>query len=304
MQPAADGDLTQIGVLVHPRRDLTEALRALRGWAAGHAIALGQVEVAGQGRRVEELVDARDCQVLVALGGDGTMLAALHAGAAASRPVLGIACGSVGALTAIPASRLGDALDGLASGAWSTRALPALELRVAGEPARMALNDVVVVRDGGGQVVTSVTIDDVLYARLAGDGLIVATPIGASAYTMAAGGPLLAPRADAFVITPLAPHGGSTPPVVCGAASRIAITADAGFGGLRYEVDGHDAGIQAHDATLTLTAGYAERVVLSDEEPAFTGLRRRGLLADSPRVAIREARKGTGSGGTSHAPAA
>ena len=55
------------------------------------------------------------------------------------------------------------------------------------------------------------SVDDVLYARVAGDGLVVATPLGSSAYTMAAGGPILAPGAEGIAVTPLAPHGGVCP---------------------------------------------------------------------------------------------
>ena len=78
----------------------------------------------------------------------------------------------------------------------------------------VAINDVVIVRGGPWQITVAIEIDGVLYARVSGDGVVVATPLGSSAYTIAAGGPILAPGAHGFVVTPLAPHGGSCPPLV------------------------------------------------------------------------------------------
>ena len=103
------------------------------------------------------------------------------------------------------------ALDAVAEGRWAPLELAGLEVAWPGGPAAVAINDFAVIRAGSGQVQVSVTVDDVLYAALAGDGLVVATPLGSSAYTMAAGGPVLAPGAEGMAITPLAPHGGSGP---------------------------------------------------------------------------------------------
>ena len=143
-------------------------------------------------------VDVTACDALLALGGDGTTLAALHAGAPASRPVLGVACGSVGVLTSVVGDRVTSALDQLASGDWTAVDVPGLEVAWAGGEVEVAINDVAAIRAGAGQVLVSVTVDDVLYGSVAGDGLVVATALGSSAYTMAAGGPLLAPGPRAW----------------------------------------------------------------------------------------------------------
>ena len=73
---------------------------------------------------------------------------------------------------------------------------------------RTAVNDLVVVRQGAGQVIVAVRVDGELFIRFAGDGFVIGTPLGSSAYTLAAGGPMLAPGALGMVFTPLAPHGG------------------------------------------------------------------------------------------------
>src|ERR687896_2161918 len=95
--------LARVGLVVHPRREIDAALAATRGWASTRGVTLGQVAIPGQGRRVAEPIDVASCDLVLALGGDGTALAALHAAAPVSRPVLGVACGSIGVLTSVQA---------------------------------------------------------------------------------------------------------------------------------------------------------------------------------------------------------
>ena len=91
--------------------------------------------------------------------------------------MLGVACGSLGALSAVAADELDGALDRFRAGDWTSRALPALEMASeAGED--WAVNDFVLVRRGAGQIAADVAVDGELYVRLAGDGVIVATPLG------------------------------------------------------------------------------------------------------------------------------
>jgi NAD+ kinase len=279
----------QVGLVVHPRRDLEGALAATRDWASRHLVALGQIPIPGQTRRVAEPVEVASCDLLLALGGDGTALAALHAAAPASRPVLGVACGSIGLLTSVPAGRLPAALDQLTAGNWTTRPLPALEV-AAGADARFAINDFAVIRDGTGQVITEITVDDERYARTAGDGLVVATPLGSSAYTMAAGGPILMPGAHAIVVTPLAPHGGVSPSLVAGPDSRVGVSVEPGYGGSRFEVDGQEAAMPTLEVRVSLRPEYASLVTLADHPSLLSALRNRGLVVDSPRVLAREER--------------
>jgi NAD+ kinase len=291
----ADRAPAQVGVVVHPTRDVDAALAAMRAWAAAQGVALGQVPIPGQTRRVADPVDVEACDLVIALGGDGTALAALHAAAPTSRAVLGVACGSIGVLTSVPAGSLSAALDRVAAGDWTPRRLPALEIAAGPGDRRFAINDVAMVRDGTGQVLTEIRVDDELYVRTAGDGLVVATPVGSSAYTMAAGGPILAPGVQGIVVTPLAQHGGVSPPLVAGPDSRVHVSMQPGYGGSRVEIDGQEAGVEALEMSVTLRRDYASLVAVADQEPLLTGLRRRGLVVDSPRILARDARS-RGSG--------
>jgi NAD+ kinase len=282
--------LRRLGLIVHPTRSLDGVLADLHEWAHGRGIEVGQVRIEGQTRAVADPVEPGDCELLVALGGDGTTLTALHAGAPSGRAVLGVACGSVGVLTSVAADRTLAALDSVESGESKELDVPGIEVTAADGAVAVAINDLTVIRDGPNQLIVSIVVDDVLYARVAGDGLVVASALGSSAYTMAAGGPLLAPGAGGLVLTPLAPHGGFCPPLVVAPDSQVALTIDPGHGGVRHEIDGQLAALTGEVLTIRLQPAYARLVELADEEPRLTWLRRRGLIADSPRVLVREAR--------------
>jgi len=284
----------RIALVVHPRRELGNALATLREWAEAQGAALVQLASPGQEQQVAPPGEVDGADLVVALGGDGTTLAALRAAAAVHLPVLGIACGSLGALTAVTADQIDDALSRVASGDWTERRLPAVVVEREGAEDLRAINDLVLVRAAAGQVMVEIEVDGERFIRLAGDGVVAATPLGSTAYTMAAGGPMLAPGASGMVVTPLAPHGGVCPPLVTGPDSRIRITLDPGHGGARIELDG-----QVSDTlpprepvvfTLRLEEAFATLVSLGEHEPMVAGLRRRGILVDSPRVLARDSR--------------
>jgi NAD+ kinase len=284
--------LRRLGLLVHPTRALSNVLEEIASWAGTHCVVVGQVVVSGQTREVAEPIAPEDCDLLVAVGGDGTTLLALHEGAPASRPVLGIACGSVGVLTSVKADQVTRALDQVGEGHWTAQPVPGLDIASSKGPIGVGINDVALIRDGPGQVVIAITVDGVLYVRLAGDGIVVATALGSSAYSMAAGGPLLAPGAEGMVVTPLAPHGGSAAPLVAAPGSTLTLKLEPTYSGVRCDMDGRSVPMSADRLTLRHRPDYAVRVELADEEPRLTGLRRRGLILDGPRVLIRELRGG------------
>jgi NAD+ kinase len=288
------GSFDRIGLIVHPRRELGRALSTLREWAEDQGAALVQLPSPGQEQEVAPRGDVAGSDLVVALGGDGTALAALRAAAAVHRPVLGVACGSLGALTAVTADRLGGALDRVSAGDWSEKRLPALVIERDGEETR-AINDLVLVRAAAGQVMFEVELDGERFIRLAGDGVVAATQIGSTAYTLAAGGPMLAPGATGMVITPLAPHGAVCPPLVTGPGSRVRITLDPGNGGARVELDGQVQATLAPREPVTfelrLEPEFATLVSLGEHEPLVAGLRRRGILVDSARVLARDERE-------------
>lgn len=278
-------------LVVHPSRPIDEPVKAVRRWAEEHGIEVVQLmSPGGSERELAPRGELQEGDLAIALGGDGTVLSALRAGAAGGTPVLGVACGSLGALAAVRADGLEEGLERFRAGDWEPHRLPALAIQPAGSPDEWAVNDFVIVRHGSGQAVVELYVDDELYVRLAGDGLIVATPVGSSAYSMAAGGPLLTPDTRAFVCTPLAMHGGSAPPLVVPATSSVRVVVQHSFAGFDVEIDGHAYPIEDVDYRISLAEERVTLVSFGEGGAGLTGLRKRGLIADSPRVLARDDR--------------
>jgi NAD+ kinase len=286
---------SRLALVVHPTRPVDKPLAVIRRWAAETGLELVQLPaVAGSKREIAPLGELRAGDFVVALGGDGTVLAALHASAALDAPVLGVACGSLGALAAIMGEEIDAALERLEYGDWTPRRLPALKVEPeVGQPV-WAFNDFVVVRRSTGQLVASVSIDDELYVRSAGDGVIVSTPLGSSAYSMGAGGPLLSAGADAYLYTPLAMHGGNAPPLVVPAGSTLRVQVYPNFAGFDVEIDGRELAMPARDYRLSFHPDKATLVSFHSHGHGVTRLRERRLIGDSPRVLARDDRAARG----------
>jgi NAD+ kinase len=284
--------LKRVAIVVHPSRPIAKPLATLEQWAQANGLEL--VEIVGADavdRRLAPPGAASTGDLIVALGGDGTVLTALRAAAPAGAPVLGVACGSVGALTAVVAAELDKALERVLSGDWTPRKLPALAVEPAHGQGEWALNDFVAIRHGAGQLTAHVSLDDELYARLAGDGVIVATPLGSTAYSMAAGGPIVAGGTPAFVCTPIAMHGGLAPPLVVPGTSTLHLQLQPGFAGFEIEIDGHIRPSTELEYRIQLHADKVTLIAFGAPSRGLTALRERGLIIDAARVRARDARR-------------
>ena len=290
--------ITRLGLVVHPRaRDRAGRCDTLQRWSEERGVEVVQVPAPGQDRRVAEPGDPASCDAIVALGGDGTTLAALRTGAAAGKPVhrrrlrqprrADRSHGGRSRATRSTASRRATGRRG---------SLPALRLRREGGETLTAVNDVVIVRRAPARSSAEVSVDGELFIRFAGDGLVVATPLGSSAYTLAAGGPVLAPGAHGIVLTPLAPHGGCCPPLVAGRESRLddrgrsRATAARGSSSTAGSARSSTR-MRARTLELGLLRDHATLVALGGEESVLAGLRRRRVIIDSPRMLAREERE-------------
>jgi len=147
----------------------------------------------------------------VALGGDGTMLRAVHLAAPAGIPVLGVNLGRLGYLAVLEPDALPAALDRFNGGDHGIEERTMLSVGVEGRtptpPVHLALNEAVLEHGGPGHTVhLAVGIGGRPFTSHVADALIVATPTGSTAYSFSAGGPIVSPRHDALVVTPVAPH--------------------------------------------------------------------------------------------------
>ena len=154
---------------------------------------------------------SRECELLVVLGGDGTILQVLHELEQHTPPMFGINLGSLGFLTSASAAQWRDAVDAIVHRkyALSERTLLSVEVCRDGksDAPRSALNDAVISRGELSRLIRlDAHIDGEFLTEYNADGLIVATPTGSTAYSLSAGGPVLSPDSGVFVVTPICPH--------------------------------------------------------------------------------------------------
>ena len=157
------------------------------------------------------------CDAVIVLGGDGTMLSAVHR--FPGIPLLGLNLGSLGYLAGVEAPHFEDALRALRDDAFTLSRRTALTVQ-----GRVALNDVVFSRGNSGQAaVIELSVNGCAATRFFADGLVIATPTGSTAYSLAAGGPILLPDSRSVVVTPVCPHALSSRPFVVRDDSRLAV---------------------------------------------------------------------------------
>ena len=180
---------------------------------------------------------------VVVLGGDGTLLSSARVVAKPGIPVLGVNLGSLGFLTEVPLPELYDALDDVDQkrATVESRSLVNCELLRAENSVigYSSLNDVIVNKSALARLNTyDLYIDKAFVTTYKADGLIVSTPTGSTAYSMAAGGPILTPSVDAFVITPVSPHSLTHRPLVVPDSVQIEIVVKTGEEEAYLSVDG------------------------------------------------------------------
>lgn len=237
--------LLRIGLVLHPVRDTSAQVREILDWARTHDCevllraadgvrALDGVRVVGDDDDFSAQVDG-----LISLGGDGTMLGALRLVARAPVPVLGVNLGNLGFLAEVGPDELPQALERLNDDNFTIEPHSCLEIRYGDGGTATAFNDVAISRvPGSGWVQASMAVDRRRYGYYRCDALIVATPTGSTAYSYAAGGPVISPAAAGMLVTPASPQSGiSRPLFLCPMEElRLDLLADAGQPAL--EIDG------------------------------------------------------------------
>lgn len=207
----------RIGLYPNPGRDpglrITEHTATLIHQLGGEAV----IDLQTAGRPIADAlpvdIDAyASCDCLISIGGDGTFLSAVHLPDCESVPIIGINLGSVGFLPEIRPEALEPSLRQLVSGPWHLEKRMMLQI-IARDPDGQtvaegyALNDAVISRGGRSRIVTlELTIGQDLVDRLPGDGLIVSTPTGSTAYSLSSGGPIVHPEMELMLMTPICPH--------------------------------------------------------------------------------------------------
>jgi len=227
--PQASSQKTAAIIARPDRPEVAQILPGLLTWLAehGYKVIIDQetsTYMAGQEVVPRSQMSARALHLVVVLGGDGTLLSAARITAAVDVPLLGVNLGSLGFLTEVPLQSLYSMLEAIAQGraAVEHRALMQVQL-LRGDPVRgetvrgsyLVFNDAVVNKTALARLNTyDLYVDKAFVSSYRADGMIVATPTGSTAYSLSAGGPVLMPTVNAFVITPVAPHSLTHRPLV------------------------------------------------------------------------------------------
>ncbi len=209
--------------------------------------------------RAEEL---EGLDILLVLGGDGTILNFAAECACRSIKILGINFGHMGFLAEFDESQLDEAVKLVLSGKYSTKKRTMLEIGY-GEKNFYALNDLVIQRNTGGShfcntVNIHAEIDGTTVDNFSSDGIIVSTPTGSTAYSLSAGGSVLAPDVNAFILTPICPHSLHSRPVVYGDNSVLSLTA----------FDTREQLVMIADGRIIAAFGNGERVTVKKSRHA------------------------------------
>lgn len=229
--------IERLGMLVHPEKP--EAARLARRLAE-ICREKGPALVPVDSRNASALADV---DVVAVLGGDGTILRALRLMGEKMVPVLGVNLGTMGFLAECAPEALEEAVRRLAAGDYRLEERMLLRVEGEGGERALALNDVVVSRGACQRVLQAdVTVDGQAAARFSGDGLVISSPTGSTAYSLSAGGPVVVPQLDCIVLAPVCPHTFSARPMVVSGESQIeAALAPRGAGGrLMLSIDGGD----------------------------------------------------------------
>ena len=212
----------------------------------------------------------RDADGIIVLGGDGTLLFAARLMGEREVPILGVNLGSLGFLTDVAVSEIKDVLSRVISGDVRVGQRMMLEAVVAGQSGRKeefsVLNDVVVNKGNLARTIRlEVSVNGAYLTVFNGDGLIVATPTGSTAYSLSAGGPIVHPTLSAVIITPICPHTLTNRPIVVPDSSTIDVRLVSGDGNVSVTLDGQVGTEFSRRHSLTIRK--AKKKILLVEPP-------------------------------------
>jgi NAD+ kinase len=255
-----------IGLIAHSEKEDARAavrsmISALRAAKIDFLLEKQTAALVGRKSPLDEHALARESELLVVMGGDGTILRVVHKLGGDIRPIFGVNIGSLGFLTCVGVSEIPRAVESIRKKDFilSPRNLLLAELtNASGKVTRMhGLNDVVISRGERSQLVKiEVRIDGVGLTHYNADGLIIATPTGSTAYSLSAGGPVLMPDSGVFVVTPICPH------VL---TNRSTVVSDRSVIDVRLQVPEKQVFVTLDGrATRAMQVGDALRVVKSD----------------------------------------
>jgi len=217
---------------------------------------------------------SKTATMILSIGGDGTLLhTAYEVVGTSGVPILGINLGYLGFLADVESSRIQDAFQLLLTGQYNIEERNALS--VLGPCTGWALNDIVITRQpAGGLAAIDVFIDGTRLNRYWGDGLIIATPTGSTAYSLAVGGPIVMPGSNVVIVSPVAPHSLTVRPIVLPANSTLTLQLASKSADCTIALDGRTFPLSNKEDSFTIClADHSIRLVRLNDSDYFGTLR-------------------------------
>ena len=249
MDKVKNEEFRAIGIVSKPlRENVPNVLAKLISWLKekGKETILDEdtkslIKYDGKSTRKSDL--PTNCDLIIVLGGDGTFLSVARLLVKTDVPVLGINLGSLGFLTETTLSNMYRVLESVFEGNYDTDNRMLLRTHVHRQGERIseynALNDIVINNGALARIINMSTfIDGKFVTRYRADGLIVSSPTGSTAYSLAAGGPIVYPNLDAITISPICPHSLVNRPIVIPGSSSIEVTLEANADDVLLTLDG------------------------------------------------------------------
>jgi NAD+ kinase len=254
------GMVGTVGLVLHPKRDSKEAIDTILRWAQGNGATVlglpeevGRIDCSAVSVDTGTLVDRAD--LLVSLGGDGTMLRTMRLISGQDTPILGVNLGRLGFLAEIDVEELPATLSAIDTHRYTVEPRMAVCTSIGGAPKVTAFNDIALVRiPGDGLAEVTVTPAGHPFVSYAADAVIVATSTGSTAYSFSAGGPIVSPRVEAVLVVPAAAHSSFNRALVLPADEEVTLELGPGSGRLAVEVDGAVLGYVCPGDSITVSA--------------------------------------------------
>lgn len=233
--------------------------------------------------------DAAPADLVVAVGGDGTLLATTRLLAGRPGPVLGVNLGKLGFLAAFSADEVLAYAEAREVAAWRSLTAPLLSVSARGEPPRVALNDVTISQGVMTRLIHfRLAVDGAHAAAYRADGVVVSTPLGSTAYSLSLGGPILMPDVRALVVTPVAPQALANRPIVLSQHARLRLVVEGRVDELALVLDGQERVDLASGDAIDVSLGVdMVRLVPGDYDP-FAVLRHKLRWSEGPRLQLEQ----------------
>jgi NAD+ kinase len=285
------GMVNTVGLVLHPKRDSQLAIEAIIKWAAsrngtvlGLPDEIGRIDCSAIAVPPEEMIERAD--LLVSLGGDGTMLRTMRLAAGPSTPVLGVNLGRLGFLAEIDVADLAGALTSIDAHRYQVEPRMAVCAELPDGRVVTAFNDIALVRiPGDGLAALAVSVEGHPFVRYAADAVIVATSTGSTAYSFSAGGPIVSPTVEGFLVIPAAAHSAFNRAIMLSADEGVTLELLPVSGDLAVEVDGRVvAHLSAGDRLAVTALPAAAQVIRLGGTTFYERARRKLRVSGSAEV--------------------